>query len=92
MPDVRRMRRVAEYEAAHMRVSRSRSKMLFERIVPEDADPGRVAGAIACVVDTPCGERSFGVHIDPTEDGTPVTFAVIDRVRNEMLNRVGFIT
>jgi hypothetical protein len=32
------------------------------------------------------------VHIDPTGDGAAVAFAVIDRVRNEMLNRVRFIT
>jgi hypothetical protein len=53
--------------------------------VPEDVDPG----AIACVVDTPCGERSFGVYIDLNEDGSAVAFAVIDRVRNETLNCVG---
>jgi hypothetical protein len=35
------------------------------------------------------GRRPFRVHIDPTEDGAEVAFAVIDRVRNEMLHRVG---
>jgi hypothetical protein len=49
-----------------------------------------VAGAIAAVVDTPPGERPFRVHIDPSEDGASVAFALIDRVRNEMLHRVGF--
>jgi hypothetical protein len=29
------------------------------------------------------------VHIDPTEDGANVGFAVLDRVRSEMLHRVG---
>jgi hypothetical protein len=29
------------------------------------------------------------VHIDPTDDGASVGFAVLDRVRNEMLHRVG---
>ena len=58
--------------------------------MPEDADPGQVAGAIACVVDTPFGERPFRVHVDPSDDGAAVAFAVIDRIRNEMLNRVGF--
>jgi hypothetical protein len=38
----------------------------------------------------PFGKRPFRVHIDPTEDGADVAFAVIDRVRNEMLHRVGF--
>jgi len=29
------------------------------------------------------------VHVDPTEDGASVAFTVIDRVRTEMLHRVG---
>jgi hypothetical protein len=29
------------------------------------------------------------VHIDPTEDGANVSFTVLDRIRSEMLNRVG---
>jgi NAD(P)-dependent dehydrogenase (short-subunit alcohol dehydrogenase family) len=54
-----------------------------------DADPGAVAGAIACVVDTPFGERPFRVHVDPREDGAAVTFPVIDRVRDDMLRCIG---
>lgn len=42
------------------------------------------------IVDTPFGERPFRVHVDPSNDGAAVAFAVIDRVREEMLNRVGF--
>jgi NAD(P)-dependent dehydrogenase (short-subunit alcohol dehydrogenase family) len=61
----------------------------FSRTVPVDADPGVVAGAIAGLVDTPFGERPFRVHVDPADDGAAVTFAVIDRVRAEMLHRVG---
>ena len=52
--------------------------------------PSSVADAIVDVVDTPFGKRPFRVHIDPTQDGAEVAFAVIDRVRNEMLHRVGF--
>lgn len=33
------------------------------------------------------GRRS--IHIDPTEDGANVGFAVLDRLRSEMLHRVG---
>ena len=44
--------------------------------------------AIVKVVDAPSGKRPFRVHIDPTQDGAEVAFAVIDRVRMEMLNRV----
>jgi hypothetical protein len=60
----------------------------FAAIVPDDADVGAVAGAIAKVVDAPSGKRPFRVHIDPTQDGAEVAFGVIDRVRMEMLNRV----
>jgi hypothetical protein len=58
--------------------------------VPPEADASSVADAIVRVVDAPFGKRPFRVHIDPTEDGADVAFAVIDRVRNEMLHRVGF--
>jgi hypothetical protein len=49
-----------------------------------------VATTIAAIVDAPFGERPFRVHIDPSDDGASVAFAVIDRVRNEMRHRVGF--
>jgi hypothetical protein len=41
------------------------------------------------VVDAPFGKRPFRVHIDPTQDGADITFAVMDRVRAEMLRRIG---
>ena len=48
-----------------------------------------VADAIVKLVGAPFGARPFRVHIDPTHDGAEVTFAVMDRVRAEMLRRVG---
>jgi hypothetical protein len=48
-----------------------------------------VARAIVEVVNAPFGKRPFRVHYDPTKDGAEVAFAVIDRVRDEMLHRVG---
>jgi NAD(P)-dependent dehydrogenase (short-subunit alcohol dehydrogenase family) len=62
----------------------------FAAIVPPDADAGLVADAVVGVVDAPFGERPFRVHIDPSQDGADVGFAVLDRVRAEMLHRVGF--
>ncbi len=59
------------------------------RIMPASADPASVAGAVAAIVDTPPGERPFRVHVDPVGDGASVAFAVIDRVRDEMLERLG---
>lgn len=58
-------------------------------IVPPDADASAVANAIVKIVDTPCGKRPFRVHVDPTEDGAEVTNMVMDRVRAELLRRIG---
>ncbi|HCB2273205.1 TPA: SDR family oxidoreductase [Citrobacter koseri] len=61
----------------------------FADIVPFDADASLVADAITRVVNAPFGKRPFRVHVDPTQDGADVSFAVLDRVRAEMLQRVG---
>ncbi|NUO51192.1 MAG: oxidoreductase, partial [Polyangiaceae bacterium] len=61
----------------------------FAAIVPEDADAGAVADAAVRVVDAPFGQRPFRVYVDPTQDGSDVGFAVLDRMRAEMLHRVG---
>jgi len=82
--------RIAEYEAGPYKGFGAQIRNAFAAIVPPEADASSVADAIVRVVDTPFGKRPFRVHIDPTEDGADVAFAVIDRVRNEMLHRVGF--
>jgi NAD(P)-dependent dehydrogenase (short-subunit alcohol dehydrogenase family) len=82
--------RVAEYEAGPYAGIGEQIRNAFAAIVPPEADASSVADAIVRVVDTPFGKRPFRVHIDPTEDGADVAFAVVDRVRNEMLHRVGF--
>jgi hypothetical protein len=61
----------------------------FSAIVPPDADTAAVGDAIAKIVDMPFGKRPFRVHIDPTQDGAEVAFTVIDRMRTDMLHRVG---
>jgi NAD(P)-dependent dehydrogenase (short-subunit alcohol dehydrogenase family) len=61
----------------------------FDAIAPKDADVSAVGDAIVKVVDTPFGKRPFRVHIDPTQDGAEVVNAVGDRVRAEMLRRIG---
>lgn len=61
----------------------------FAAIVPEDADPTRVADRIVAIVGAPVGKRPFRVHYDPSEDGADVGFAVLDRLRSEMLHRTG---
>jgi NAD(P)-dependent dehydrogenase (short-subunit alcohol dehydrogenase family) len=81
--------RVAEYEAGPYAGFGEQVQEAFAKIVPPEADASTVADAIVRVVDTPFGKRPFRVHIDPSQDGADVAFAVIDRVRSEMLHRVG---
>jgi NAD(P)-dependent dehydrogenase (short-subunit alcohol dehydrogenase family) len=81
--------RAAEYEAGPYKGYGKKIQEAFAAIVPPDADAGSVADAIVKVVDAPFGKRPFRVHIDPTQDGADVAFAVMDRVRTEMLHRVG---
>jgi hypothetical protein len=81
--------RVAEYEAGPYKGYGKKLQEPFAAIVPPDADAGALADAIVKVVDAPFGKRPFRVHIDPTQDGADVAFAAMDRVRTEMLHRVG---
>jgi NAD(P)-dependent dehydrogenase (short-subunit alcohol dehydrogenase family) len=80
---------VAEYEAGPYAGFGEQVQKAFAAIVPPDADASAVADAVVKVVATPFGKRPFRVHIDPTEDGADVGFTVLDRVRAEMLHRVG---
>jgi hypothetical protein len=57
--------------------------------VPPDANVEGVADAIVKVVDAPFGKRPFRVHYDPTQDGAEVVNMVLDRVRAELLRRIG---
>jgi NAD(P)-dependent dehydrogenase (short-subunit alcohol dehydrogenase family) len=81
--------RLAEYEAGPYEGFGEQVQEAFAAIVPDDADVGGVADAIVVVVDTPFGKRPFRIHYDPTEDGANVGFTVLDRLRAEMLHRVG---
>jgi NAD(P)-dependent dehydrogenase (short-subunit alcohol dehydrogenase family) len=81
--------RAAEYEAGPYKGFGEEVQQAFAAIVPEDADPSGVAEEIVALVDAPFGERPFRVHYDPTQDGADVAFAVMDRMRSEMLHRVG---
>jgi NAD(P)-dependent dehydrogenase (short-subunit alcohol dehydrogenase family) len=81
--------RVAEYEAGPNKGLGEKILEAFGAVVPPDADASAVAEAIVNVVDAPFGKRPFRVHSDPTQDGADVSFAVMDRVRAEMLHRMG---
>ena len=81
--------RAAEYDAGPYKGFGEQVQKAFAAIVPPDAQAGAVAEAVVKVVATPFGKRPFRVHIDPTQDGADVSFGVMDRVRAEMLHRVG---
>lgn len=81
--------RAAEYDAGPYAGCREQVEEALDGIGPQDADPGRVAGAIAGVVDAPFGERPLRVHVETDDDGAAVAFAVIERLRNEFLRRAG---
>lgn len=81
--------RVAEYEAGPYKNFAEELQPRLAATVPDDADPEGVSRAIVDVVDTPFGERPFRVHYDPAQDGANVAFAVMDRVKAEMLHRIG---
>ncbi len=57
--------------------------------VPDDADPADVARVVAAIVDAPHGRRPFRIVVDPADDGAAVSYAVIDRVREQFLDRIG---
>jgi len=81
--------RAAEYQAGPYKDFGEQIQKAFAEIVPSDADAGEVAEAIVKVVGLPFGTRPFRVHVDPSQDGADVAFAVMDRMRTEMLHRVG---
>jgi len=81
--------RVAEYESGPYKGFAEDVMKGFASIVPPDADASAVGEAIVKLVDTPFGKRPFRVHIDPTQDGAEVVNMVCDRVRAELLRRIG---
>lgn len=81
--------RVAEYESGPYQGFAEDVLKGLASIVPPDADASAVGEAIVKLVDTPFGRRPFRVHIDPTQDGAEVVNLVCDRVRAELLRRIG---
>src|SRR6202165_875571 len=81
--------RVAEYEAGPYKGFADDVLKGFTAIVPPDANVEGVADAIVKVVDAPFGKRAFRVHYEPTQDGAEVVNMVCDRVRADLLRRIG---
>jgi NAD(P)-dependent dehydrogenase (short-subunit alcohol dehydrogenase family) len=82
--------RAQEYQSAYPAGFSDRMLEALAKTVPEDADPAEVAKAVGRIVDTPFGKRPFRAVIDPASDGAVVTSAVIDRIREQFLQRIGF--
>ena len=80
---------IAEYEAAPFEGFSDQVKTAFASIVPEDADVSKVADMMVDIVNAPRGKRPFRVGVDFTDDGSMVVDPILDRVRAEMLRRVG---
>src|SRR6266404_6159516 len=81
--------RVAEYDNGPYKNFADDVMKGFASIVPPDADVAAVGEAIVKIVDAPFGKRPFRVHVDPTQDGAEVVNMVCDRVRAELLRRIG---
>ncbi|RIQ21864.1 SDR family oxidoreductase [Jiangella rhizosphaerae] len=79
---------VADYERKYPQLMEQVAQRLAE-LEPDWADVADVARAIVDVVGTEKGRRPFRVHIDPSDDGSVVVNAVADRVRAELLRRIG---
>lgn len=82
--------RAAAYERGLPAGFEDRMRTALAATVPEDADPAAVATAVVQIVASPFGRRPFRVVIDPASDGAVVSYAVIDRIREEFLHRIGF--
>src|SRR5216683_7451614 len=81
--------RAAEYESGPHAGLEAEIMKGFAVLEPPEADVGAAAAAIVQVVHTPFGKRPFRVHIDPSQDGAEVVNGVADRVRAELLRRIG---
>jgi NAD(P)-dependent dehydrogenase (short-subunit alcohol dehydrogenase family) len=81
--------RAAEYDQGPYAGLPDQALKGLAALEPADADAGAVAEEIVRVVGLPFGKRPFRTHIDPSEDGCEIVNGVADRVRAELLRRIG---
>jgi NAD(P)-dependent dehydrogenase (short-subunit alcohol dehydrogenase family) len=81
--------RAAEYDEGPYAGLAEQALKGLASLEPADADAGTVAAAIVEVVGMPFGKRPFRIHIDPSQDGCEIVNGVADRVRAELLRRIG---
>jgi len=58
-------------------------------LFPAQAEASEVAEAMVRVVELAHGQRPFRTHIDPSSDGCEIVNAMHDRVRAELLRKIG---
>ncbi len=81
--------RAEAYAAAWPEGFADKIKDALAATVPDDADPSAIGRAAVDIVQAPFGKRPFRVYVDPASDGAAVSFAVIDRLREQFLDRIG---
>ena len=85
----RRGARRPSTSGAPTRACRTRSSRGWPRSCRRTRTSTTVADAIVRVVDTAVRHAAVPVHIDPSQDGAEIVNAVADRVRAELLRRIG---
>ena len=78
------------YEAGWPKDFADRMQKALADTDPPDSDPSEIGRAVAAIVKAPSGKRPFRTVIDPADDGSKVSFPVVDRVREQFLHRIGF--
>jgi NAD(P)-dependent dehydrogenase (short-subunit alcohol dehydrogenase family) len=81
--------RAAEYANGPYSDVPDRALKGLASLEPPDADASTVASAIVKIVSMPFGKRPFRTHVDPSQDGSDIVNGVADRVRAELLRRIG---
>jgi NAD(P)-dependent dehydrogenase (short-subunit alcohol dehydrogenase family) len=61
----------------------------MKSLEPPDSDPQAVVRAIVEIVGTPHGKRPFRITVGPAEDGSEIVAAMSDRLRADLLRRIG---
>jgi NAD(P)-dependent dehydrogenase (short-subunit alcohol dehydrogenase family) len=79
-----------DYKAAWPTDFADNIRNALAKAIPADADPAAVGRAVVDIVATAQGKRPLRVHVDPAQDGASVSFAVMDRIREQFLDRIGF--
>lgn len=82
--------RAEAYTAAWPQGFADRMQKALAATNPPDADPAEIGRVVVDIVRAPKGQRPFRTVIDPASDGAIVSFAVMDRIREQFLDRIGF--